>query len=125
MIKIRAATEHDLKACEKLSHIDELKTPEGDYPNYRYLKEFLGKELFFVAVNNNRIIGYIAGEILNGKIVYLNCLAVESNERGKGIGTKLMTEFMKTVKDLKVNMLFFFVPTNNKQSVKFYQKHGF
>ena len=122
---IRDATESDLNKCEKLSQIEELKTAEGDYPTYKYLKEFLDKGLFFVAEDKNMIIGYTAGEILNGSVVYLNCLVVNPMKRGKGVGTKLLTEFKRRIKNLKISMVFFFVPKSNPNSIKFYQKNGF
>lgn len=78
-----------------------------------------------VAEDENKVIGYISGEILNGNVIYLNCLVVNPKKKGKRVGTKLLTEFKRRIKKLEVCMIFLFVPKSNPNSIKFYQKNGF
>lgn len=120
---IRYAKAKDLQRCAALSRIEELQTPEGDYPSAGYLKAFLGKGLFLVAEENKKVLGYIAGEALNGKTAYLNCLAVDAKERGKGIGTMLLAAFKKRARN-KARMIFVFAPKSNQRSMRFYKKNG-
>ena len=64
MIKIRIAKERDLDTCEKLSKQPELQTPEGDYPTARYLKNFIGTSLFFIAENRQKLLGTLQAKKL-------------------------------------------------------------
>lgn len=125
MIKVRDAKERDLITCDKLSKIPELKTPDGDYPDARYLRSFLNKGLFLVAEKSNKIVGYIAGEIVNGNIAYLNCLVVKNEFRSKRIGSRLLKEFNHIIKKLKINLIFFFAPKDNSKTIRFYEKNGY
>jgi hypothetical protein len=83
MVRIRDATESDLNECGNLSQIEELKTPEGDYPNYRYLKEFLDKGLFLVAEDNKKIIGYYCRRNIKWKCSILKLFGYKSNSKRK------------------------------------------
>ena len=123
--QIHDAREKDLPHCEILSRTQELRTPEGEYPTIQYLRTFIGKGLFLVAESNSRIIGYLAAEILNGAIAYLNCLVVEPAFRQKGVGTLLISEIKKRFVCNNLKMVFFFAPLSNSESLIFYERNGF
>jgi ribosomal protein S18 acetylase RimI-like enzyme len=125
MVLIRDAKEEDLPICEKISKVPELQTPEGDYPNSRYLKAFLNKNFFLIAEVDNEVVGYLAGEVLNGGVIYLNCLVVKKEFRGRSIGKKLLIEFKKRAKEMNLRVILFFAPKANKRTIKFYEKCGF
>lgn len=58
-------------------------------------------DLFFVATENNHVIGGIMGEVrrLNNQYLFVNDLFVDPVHQGKGIATKLMKHLLTTVKE--------------------------
>ncbi len=80
--------------------------------------------LFFVAEENNQIIGtIIAG--FDGHRGWLYSLAVHQQHRRKGIGTQLVKKAIHELKKLgclKVNLQ---INSDNSEVVGFYKKNGF
>ena len=80
--------------------------------------------LFLVAVDGSRPVGAVIGGY-DGHRGWIYSLAVDENERHRGIGTELMSEVERRLKDrgcLKVNLQ---VMPDNKGVVQFYQERGF
>lgn len=85
---------------------------------------------FLVAVVDDKIVGFIDGEIQDKyyykeKIAYIGHLCVDKNYRNNGIAQKLFDEFVKLVKNkgaifVKLNAF----PKNNP-AINFYLKNGF
>lgn len=80
--------------------------------------------LFFVAEENNQIIGtIIAG--FDGHRGWLYSLALHPQHRRKGIGSKLVKKAIEELKKLgclKVNLQ---INSDNDEVVEFYKKNGF
>ena len=126
MIKIRHAALKDCKKCAGLSKIEELKPVIGSYIPERYFKLFVDKDkMFFVAEYNNKIVGYILGEPMKGRLANLGLLAVDKKFRGKGIGKKLVEAFRKRCDKKKLNYMWLNAPKSNKKTLEFYRKCGF
>ncbi|MGL4450352.1 MAG: N-acetyltransferase [Sarcina sp.] len=64
--------------------------------------------------------GIVKGFISLLKVNFIGAIFIDNDQRGKGIGSKLMN----FVKD-KYNNLLLEVYKDNNQSVNFYKKHGF
>ena len=123
-MKIRKATEKDLKHCEELSRITELQLDTRKYPDKKYFREFLGA-LFLVAEENRKIVGYVLGEKEKAGLSSLNLMTVDKKQRGKGIGKVLLEKFCENSRKLGLKEVYLFAPKWNKQTLGFYEKNGF
>ncbi len=123
-MKIRKARKEDLKYCAELSRINELQLDTRKYPDKRYFGEFLGS-LFLVAEEKREIIGYVLGEKEKAGLSSLNLMAVDKKHRGKGIGKLLLDKFCENSKNMGLKGVYLFAPKWNKETLKFYEKHGF
>ena len=125
-MKIRLATKKDCKRCAELSKIAELKPTIGGYITPNYFKNFVDKDkMFFVAEENNEVLGYILGEPLKGKLALLGLLSVDKKARDKGIGRKLVETFRRRCKQKKLTYTLIYAPSFNKKTIDFYKKCGF
>ena len=126
MAKIRIAELKDCRRCAELSKIEELKPAVGGYPPKKYFELFVDKDkMFFVAEENDNIVGYILGEPMKGNIANLGLLAVDKKYRGKGIGKKLIEAMRKRCNEKGLNYLLLYATKNNKKTLEFYRKCGF
>ncbi|MFH0987266.1 MAG: GNAT family N-acetyltransferase [Candidatus Micrarchaeota archaeon] len=98
-----------------------------------HFKSYLRKKdkAFFVAIDNNKIIGYSACQIKKRppiykieKECYFGELAVLRNFRRKGVGTALMSAMKKWAKS-RVKLISFRVNIKNEGAIKLYSKMGF
>ena len=126
MVKIRLSKLKDCKKCVELSRIEELRPAGSDYISEGYFRIFVDKdEMFFVAEENGKIVGYILGEPMKGKLANLGLLAVDPNFRGKGVGKKLVESFRKKCDEKGLKFLLLYAPKFNKNTLEFYKKCGF
>ena len=124
-MKIRKATIKDLKECEKISQIPELDLDYyGNRPSVKYLRQFLD-QIFLVATEENKVVGYIMGEKNKYKFIFINLIAVDKKYRGKGAGKLLLKEFEKNAKKMKFKEIGLLSPKWNKKTLEFYKKAGF
>jgi ribosomal protein S18 acetylase RimI-like enzyme len=98
--------------------------------------EFLSnkQKCFFVAEEENKIIGFVVGELVDKTYYWyrkINCFAsldeifVDEAYRSKGVGTKLMTQFKNWCKEQGADRISVEVSTANIPAALFYQKHAF
>ena len=88
------------------------------------LKTAYDPELFLVAVDGSHLVGTVMGGY-DGHRGWIYALAVDENERHRGIGTELMAEAERRLKGrgcLKMNLQ---VMPDNEGVVRFYQELGF
>ena len=126
MVKIRLAKLDDCKKCEELSRIKELKPATGNYITEEYFKLFVDKdEMFFVAEENNSIVGYVLGEPMKGSMANLGLVAVDKKFRGKSIGKKLIKEFRAKCDKKGLKFILLYAPKFNKKTLEFYRNCKF
>lgn len=126
MVEIRLAKIGDCKKCAELSRIEELRPAGSDFISEGYFRIFVDKdEMFFVAEDKGKIIGYILGEPMKGNLANLGLLTVDNNFRGKGIGKKLVEAFRKKGDEKGLKYLLLYAPKFNKKTLEFYKKCGF
>lgn len=121
MIKIRNFSLADLKRVLK---IENASFPEPY--SKRYFLELYKKfpDEFLVAENKTDLAGYIIGR-LKGNSGEIISLAVDSDYRRKGVGTKLYHSLIKYFKKLKIKNVFLHVRTGNRPAISFYKKLSF
>jgi len=106
------------------------------YKNRKYFKNRIIKKGGFVKVveNKGKIIGYLCGGIrtLEGldyrkEVSYaeLENMFIEKKFRGKGLGAKLLKDFINWCKRNKIDCLSVTASAENKLTVGFYRKLGF
>ena len=104
--------------------VDGYEAPHNDPEVSIDLKTAYDRELFLVAVDGDRLVGTVMGGY-DGHRGWIYSLAVDSNERHRGIGTELMAEAERRLKErgcLKVNLQ---VMPDNEGVVQFYRELGF
>jgi len=80
-------------------------------------------ELFLVADLNGRIVGTVLGGF-DGRRGIVYHLAVEADQRKKGIGERLMVELEQRLKDKGCIRSYLLVTYDNLEAVSFYEKRG-
>lgn len=121
MVEIFNLTKEDINAVVELEE--------------KYLLETIGYEMlanelhnkyahFFVAKNDDEVIGYIGGWIIDTTCDMINFVVKEEYQR-MGIGTKLYLTLENKTKELGANEILLEVRINNVKAQNFYEKHGF
>lgn len=126
MTNIRLAKIEDCNACSKLSEIKELAAADGSFISENYFKKNVDDdEMFFVAEDNNQIVGYILGEPLKDNLAFLSLLTIDKSQRGKGLGKQLIVKFEEQCRNKKLNPIIFYAPKFNENTIAFYKKQGY
>lgn len=141
-MNIRKARKEDMKAVQdlryKLSKYEKeiglnIAVPKWGYTevgerDYNY---FLNKQFIYVAEEDEKIVGFITGEILPKKEWYtvqlgtINNLYVLEDYRHKGIGKQLMQTMINSFKEKGIETFELYAFSNNVDALKFYEKLGF
>ena len=141
-IVIRQATLNDLEPIQKLNHeLFKLEkenfdsTLITDWPiskdGENYFQEMIEDEYVIVAIDNEDIIGYLAGSI-NEKGSYeliqygeINNMLINNEYRGLRIGKRLIDCFKEYCKSKGINNLKVVASAKNTNAIEFYKKQGF
>lgn len=133
-ISIRLMTADDFDAVVR---IDEkiLKTSRPEYYELKFEKLFESREYLptsFVAQNQDgTVVGFIMGELFMGQYgishegATVDTIGVDPDVRDKGIGKRLMAEFIDHLKDLDVKKINTLVEKNNSQLMHFFNSNQF
>lgn len=139
---IRKANIDDLKFVKELNY----KLFDLEYNNFdsalnmewtfsekgeKYFKELIGNGTVWVAEDNSKVIGYLAGRIIGKTSCATKTLAeldnfyIDDKYRRKGIGKKLVKEFKKycilqDIEEIKVTTNY-----KNINAREFYKSNGF
>jgi ribosomal protein S18 acetylase RimI-like enzyme len=80
-------------------------------------------DLFLVAEVDGRLVGSVIGGF-DGRRGFVYHLAVESNYRGHGIGTRLMEEVESRLQAKGCIRCYLLVRTSNVAATRYYEKRG-
>lgn len=141
-IIIRRATIEDLQIVQKLNN----KLFELEYENFdpalrvgwpyskkgiEYFTRMLNDEAVFIALNNNIIVGYLAGSInfhpscATKTLAEIDNMFIEEEYRKSGIGTLLINEFKNYCSNLGIEEMKVTASAKNTNAINFYKKNGF
>lgn len=144
-VDIKIATTENLKDIQGLNlllfkkeHAEFDKTLNCDWTfskeGEEYFKEHFSKSTHcaFVAEVNDKIVGYLVGEIHQDKIPYRNLplfaelenMLVMEDYRGQGIGDELFRTFIDWCKTKGVGRIRVVASAKNKGAINFYHKNG-
>ena len=133
-IKIRLMKADDYDA---VVGIDEkvLKASRPEYYNVKFEKLFRTKDYLPASLvaedENQRVVGFVMGEIYMGEYgifqeeATLDTIGVDPDYRGKGIGERLIDEFMEHLKKLGVNKISTLVAWNDSDLIHFFSTNRF
>lgn len=102
---IRKSSKKDVPGCIRLSKLDN----QSYWKSTDFKKSIINKDVtFLVAEENKKIVGYILGFIVPTKRTesLIHETKVDKNERGKGIGTKLVNAFCEENFKKKVKVVY-------------------
>lgn len=94
---------------------------------YEYAQKLFENATIKFHIKNNCILGFIAGytENLENNIAYVTILAVSKKVRGKGIGSKLVKEFIEECNMKNIRAVHLYTHKTNNNAIKMYEKLGF
>lgn len=123
-ITIRKVKKNDLDVISELAM---LANPFAEKSKYRkHIEEELESklELAFAAVKNNKVVGYVMGDVRDGHGV-LEDIAVDTAHQHQGIGTLLLETELKALKNNEPKIVAAEVHYKCASAIPFYYKHGF
>ena len=120
-MELRKANPNDVSAIEE---IEALSFP--DPWSRKDLMSYICSEdgMCFVAVDNNRVIAYLVGRIIapEGEIYRI---ATTPELRGRGIGYRLLSYSLKTMRGRGLETTFLEVRSQNAPALALYRAYGF
>jgi len=140
-IVIRKATLEDLKVVQDLNYklfdfvhknFDSSLNMEWTFSDKgeKYFKEVIENETVWVAIDNDKIIGYLAGIMksynsINAKSAEVDNFYIEEEYRRLGIGKRLVNEYKEYCKSKGIDTIYVTANAKNKNARSFYQASGF
>jgi len=135
---IQKAKRNDLNAYlklrkETLKEYYKIKGKNILISNEKIKKEFNSllnspKHLLLIAKEDNQILGYLIGTILKNvwqRTGYLDDVFVSKEFRKKGIGSDLIKEFIKFLRNKDIKKFRLGVDIRNKKAILLYKRLGF
>lgn len=113
-----------IRKCEKgdLTGLMEIERESFSFPySQEIFEDYLSSDLFMVAEDRGKVIGYILAEKREGQGVIVS-IAVSSDRRHEGVGTSLMESVMDKI---NVGRFFLIVRAKNRTAQLFYENLGF
>ena len=141
-ITIRCANLGDVELIQKLNYkLFELEKENFDstlildWPlskeGKKYFEDLINNEYVIIALEDENVIGYLAGSI-NEKGSYeliqygeINNMLVDDKYRGLGVGKQLINQFKEYCKSKNITNLKVVASAKNKNAIDFYKKQGF
>jgi N-acetylglutamate synthase-like GNAT family acetyltransferase len=80
---------------------------------------------YYVAENENVVVGCVALELANSEVSYLECLAVLPDQRRKGFGKKLVNHVLSEAKILGVQRVNIGIIAEHTELKNWYKEIGF
>jgi ribosomal protein S18 acetylase RimI-like enzyme len=132
-ITIRLMTENDLDAILK---VDEkiLQSSRLEYYQLKFERIFTSSDYLptsFVAEDDGAVVGFLMGELYMGQfgilqeVASIDTIGVDPSYQHKGVGKKLMYEFIDHLRQIGVNKINTLVDWNDARLVKFFSANQF
>lgn len=123
-IKIRPFTMSDFEGVQQLWDICHIKTGPQDSQEEIEKKLKRNGNLFLVAEANNIIMGTVMGA-WDGRNGWIYNHAVDARSRRLGLGSKLMVELERRIKEMGAIQICLLVSKGNFDAQYFYEANGF
>jgi len=129
MISLRVAVEDDL---EVIHGIEKSVYPTAWTLNFFRLMLGMSGDMFLVAVENGEVIGYTVGEVRKmGRVGdaktagHVLNIAVSEDHQGRGVGTMLMDEVERRLREGGADVAYLEVRESNTGAQAVYRKRGY
>ena len=130
---IRLMTENDLDAILK---IDEkiLQSSRLEYYQLKFERLFASRDYLptsFVAEDDGSVVGFLMGELYMGQfgilqeVASIDTIGVDPSYQHKGVGKKLICEFIDHLRQIGVNKINTLVDWNDARLIKFFSANEF
>lgn len=102
-----------------------------DDEGYKYFYNLISNQVVYVAICENKVVGYLAGSIVCESSYLLESCAelenifLEEEYRSRGIGEKLFAEFKKDCLENNVKKINVTASSKNFRAQNFYKNMGF
>ena len=141
-IEIRKANLQDLSSIQELNN----KLFELEYENFddtlkvgwpfeedgkEYFENMINNEIVFVAIAEEKIVGYLAGSIceqisyIKETFAELDNMFIDDEYRRFGVGTLLINSFKEYCVEKKIQNIKVTASAKNSRAIQFYIKNGF
>ena len=126
-MEIRKANLEDCRVVYELTkNTPEIVNPSTEPPPLEWIKSFVKeKQIFYVACENNEVIGYIMGERTAGDIGLMWMLTVKKEFRGRGIGKKLLLRAEEECKKRNLKAIVAYGFSESKSVLSILGDHGY
>jgi N-acetylglutamate synthase-like GNAT family acetyltransferase len=129
-IKIRRGKLKDISQIYNLGkHAKELEfSKKMNFHDKVELKEFVTKtkdNILLVSISNKKVIGFLYAKIVSRTWCILDNLVVDEKFREEGIGSLLLEDLYKILKNKKVNYIQILEDIHHKKTREFWKKKGF
>lgn len=128
----------EIRQVDKSDIPDLVELDDECFDTYYYKKTKFGKSdfqaylrcrkpIFFVAVRDSHLVGYVAGTVRASEglsIAHLDSIAVSSIERRQGLGSDLLQLFIQEAKRLACMIVLLEVAKANEEGLDFFSKRG-
>ena len=122
MLAIRTAEPTDREGIDKIT---EEFSDHGYSHASSYFDHALISQKILVAVDGDRIVGYLTHHIIWGNTPYIELLRVTVHFQRKGVGLKLLSELEEMLKAAKYGVLISSSERTNDVGNHFHKKSGF
>lgn len=89
------------------------------------LREKINRNLVYIAVLDNKVVGYFRWDMFWNRIPYLCLIKVDKKSRSKGIGTKLLSTWQEELKTSGYTFCLSSSQVNEPEAVDWHFKRGF
>ena len=141
-IEIRKANLQDLSSIQELNN----KLFELEYENFddtlkvgwpfeedgkEYFENMINNEIVFVAIAEEKIVGYLAGSIceqisyIKETFAELDNMFIDDEYRRFGVGTLLINSFKEYCVEKQIQNMKVTASAKNSRAIQFYIKNGF
>jgi len=123
---IRKAKIKDCSACYELCRTPELLPLFRKFPARQWIESFVKeKQIFFVAEDSGKIVGFTMGEKTTGKEAIWQILLVKKEYRNLNIATKLLETVEKEYRKRGVKYVWVYSYAKNKEVNSILDKKGY
>jgi ribosomal protein S18 acetylase RimI-like enzyme len=130
--QIRVATPEDAAAvamvlCQAFVEYEALYTPEGlaaTTPSSDQIRQRLSEGPTWVAIQNVAVVGTVSA-VLKGKGAYVRSMAILPNQRGQGLGQRLLQAAESFAREQDSEYMFLSTTPFLTRAIRLYERYGF
>lgn len=125
-IVIRPARTRDLTAIFRLLSEPELQPPNHPREDRAWIRDHLRRhQIVLVAVRQQRIVGFVMGEVATSHVAILHLIAVATAWRRRGIATRLFAAFERAAWQRRGWCILTYIHADSMLTSRWMTRHGY